>query len=161
MGNGFSNQPVDQAVKSCPLKEIDIYLYDPEGKPVAGEKIELNKEGEATVQSTTNAKGLAHVVGIAPGKWEVNFPDRGFDEWNRMEGRAEPPRWIDIVLVDAEGNPAAEEPFKVVTLDGATVKEDRLDGSGRARVEVEKPGLYKLNFPERDAKDWWPRPEAE
>ena len=105
--------------KSCsPPKFITICLYDAQGNPVQDEDVELTNpdEDEDPVQTKTDKDGKAHVEKITPGKWEVNFPKRGFDEWHRIRMPDKPVTWIEIVLLDANGKPIPNEPFEVTLL---------------------------------------------
>jgi hypothetical protein len=161
MSETFSNAPVGQTAIACPLADIAVVLYDPKGEPVANEPVVLRKTGEQDISATTDEEGRVYIDKLMEGKWEVDFPNRRFDEWKLFEGAYEPPpTWLDIQLVDHEGNGLADEPYLVIGPDGATEFEGMLDANGKARVEVGEPGLCKVNFPERHATDWWPMPAA-
>jgi hypothetical protein len=62
--------------------------------------------------------------------------------------------WIEIELVDEEGNPVPGERYKITLPDGKTVSEGTLDANGRARVEGIDPGTCQISFPDLD-KDAW------
>jgi len=64
------------------------------------------------------------------------------------------PHWIEIQLVDEEGQPVAGEPYIVTLPDGSTVADGTLDEKGFARVEGIDPGTCKVTFPNLD-KDAW------
>ena len=61
--------------------------------------------------------------------------------------------WIEIELVDDDGEPVPGEPYRVTLPDGQTVAEGTLDQKGFARVDGIDPGSCKITFPnlERDA----------
>jgi hypothetical protein len=160
MTEPLANTPADQMVVSCPLREITIYLYDSKSAALSGEKVLLTREGENPAEGSTDGEGRCHITNLTPGEWAVTFPDRSFDEWKYLEGPVEPEKWLDISLEDADGEAVPDEPFIVSTEDGAKVAEERLNGQGRARVEVDALGFYKVNFPERHPKDWWPLKEG-
>jgi type VI secretion system secreted protein VgrG len=61
--------------------------------------------------------------------------------------------WIEIELVDEEGQPVPSEKYLIELSDG-TKKEGMLDSEGHARVDGIDPGTCKVSFPNRDAKDW-------
>jgi type VI secretion system secreted protein VgrG len=61
--------------------------------------------------------------------------------------------WIEIELVDEDGNPVPGETYLVTTPDGA-VAQGTLDENGFARVEGMDPGTCKITFPALD-KDAW------
>jgi hypothetical protein len=61
--------------------------------------------------------------------------------------------FVEIDLKDQDGNPVANEWFKVEFPDG-TVKEGRTDGSGHAWVPGPKEGSVKVSLPRLDKNDW-------
>jgi type VI secretion system secreted protein VgrG len=61
--------------------------------------------------------------------------------------------WIEIELVDEDGNPVPGETYCVTTPDGA-VAQGSLDENGFARIEGMDPGTCKITFPALD-KDAW------
>ena len=63
--------------------------------------------------------------------------------------------WIEVSLVDEEGQPVPYERYRVVTPDG-TVREGFLDPKGLARVDGIDPGTCQITFPELDAEAWRP-----
>ena len=64
------------------------------------------------------------------------------------------PHWIEIELVDEEGQPVPGEPYKITLPDGTTVADGTLDEKGFARVDGIDPGTCKVTFPNLD-KDAW------
>jgi hypothetical protein len=73
------------------------------------------------------------------------------------EGRTEPvveeKTWLEIELVDEEGNPIPGEQYAVTLPDGA-IRVGRLDAEGRARLAGLDPGTCKVSFPDLDARRW-------
>jgi hypothetical protein len=61
--------------------------------------------------------------------------------------------FIEIELVDEEGNPVAGESFEITLPDG-TVVDGTLDDNGRARADGFDPGSCQITFPDLD-KDAW------
>ena len=64
--------------------------------------------------------------------------------------------WIEIELVDQEGQPMAGEPYRILLPDGSAVR-GVLDKNGEARVEGIDPGDCKVTFPQRDGRAWRPK----
>ena len=62
--------------------------------------------------------------------------------------------WIEIKLVDVEGEPIPGEPYEVKLPDGRTVASGTLDEKGWARVEGFDPGSCKVSFPRMDKRAW-------
>jgi hypothetical protein len=54
--------------------------------------------------------------------------------------------WIAFELVDEEGNPVADESYRIVLPDGS-IREGQLDVNGQARVEGIDPGTCEISFP--------------
>ena len=72
-------------------------------------------------------------------------------------GEEKKPHWIEIKLVDTEGNPVPGEKYKITLPDGSTVAEGTLDGKGFARVDGIDPGTCKVTFPNLDQSVWKPK----
>jgi len=70
------------------------------------------------------------------------------------EEDSEEKHWIEIELVDEEGNPVPGEEYEIKMPDGETVDSGTLDEKGKARVEGIDPGTCKITFPKLD-KDAW------
>jgi hypothetical protein len=63
--------------------------------------------------------------------------------------------WIEIVLVDEDGNPVVGERYRV-TLSDDTVADGTLDQNGFARVDPIPQGNCKITFPDLDKDSWEP-----
>ena len=61
--------------------------------------------------------------------------------------------WIGIELKDEEGNPVADESFRVKLADG-TIRTGRLDAEGKARIEDVPAGKHEINFPRVHGDEW-------
>ncbi len=64
--------------------------------------------------------------------------------------------WIEITLVDDEGDPVAGERYRVTLPDGSTLAEGTTDDKGFARVSHIDPGICKVTFPNIDGRAWKP-----
>ena len=62
--------------------------------------------------------------------------------------------WIEIALVDDEGEPRAGERYVVTTSDGRRL-EGHLDDSGHARLDGLRPGSCKIQFPDLHDTAWF------
>src|SRR6185369_10323509 len=62
--------------------------------------------------------------------------------------------WIEIELVDEEGNPVPGEAYRITLPDGESVAEGTLDDKGFARVDGTDPGTCKITFPNLDKEAW-------
>ena len=61
--------------------------------------------------------------------------------------------WIELELLDEEGQPLADELYVLGLPDGTTVKDGELDQNGFARVDGIDPGTYVVIFPNIDEND--------
>jgi uncharacterized Zn-binding protein involved in type VI secretion len=64
--------------------------------------------------------------------------------------------WIEIELVDEQGQPVPNETYEVRLSDG-TLFRGMLDGNGQARIEGIDPGTCQVTFPKVDGKSWRPK----
>lgn len=64
--------------------------------------------------------------------------------------------WIEIRLVDQDGNPVSGGKYKLKITDGS-VREGSLDDDGRVKVSGIDPGTCTLWFPEFDGREWTPK----
>ena len=63
---------------------------------------------------------------------------------------AEGTSWIEIQLVDGEGNPIAEEKYQI-KLPSGSIKEGLTDSQGELRLEDIEPGMCRISFPDLSA----------
>ena len=69
------------------------------------------------------------------------------------EEKARKTSWIEIELVDDDGQPVPGERYRIELSDGSTA-EGTLDEKGQARVEGIEPGSCKVTFPDLDQDTW-------
>ena len=62
--------------------------------------------------------------------------------------------WIEIELVDKEGNPVPGVDYQINRLTGGVVGQGTLDGSGFARVDEIDPNDCEVTFPKVDGNIW-------
>jgi type VI secretion system secreted protein VgrG len=65
--------------------------------------------------------------------------------------------WIEIELVDEDGNPVPGEPYRITLPDGTTVADGTLNEKGWARVDHIDPGTCQVTFPNLDKDAWGPK----
>lgn len=61
--------------------------------------------------------------------------------------------WVDVQLVDEDGEPVGGARYKLKITDGST-REGTLDSSGRIRVSNIDPGTCQVWFPDYDGSEW-------
>jgi type VI secretion system secreted protein VgrG len=65
--------------------------------------------------------------------------------------------WVEIKLVDEDGNPVPGETYQITLPDGSTIADGTLDEKGFARVDHIDPGTCKVTFPNLDKDAWEPK----
>jgi len=60
---------------------------------------------------------------------------------------------VEIELLDAIGNPVANEPYLVIVPEGIK-QSGSLDGQGRARISGIDQGMCQISFPGIDGREW-------
>lgn len=78
-------------------------------------------------------------------------PASGAAEVRQLDPIDDPRAYVQFTLVDAQGKPVVNEPFKVELPDGS-VKRGRTDAGGRAAIPGPRQGTAKVTFTEIDAK---------
>lgn len=68
--------------------------------------------------------------------------------------KAKKPSWIEIKMVDEQGDPVTGEPYSITLPDGETVASGTLDEKGFARIDGIDPGTCQITFPQRDTEAW-------
>ena len=102
------------------------------------------KVAEARAQQSqiqSGKYGAARIVPFKPSAEDLTNPEK---------------TWVEIELVDEEGNPVAGERYAVTLADGTTVAQGTLDQNGFARIEGIDPGTCKVTFPRLDKDAWEP-----
>lgn len=61
--------------------------------------------------------------------------------------------WIEIVLVDRENNPVANESCNITLSDGTT-RSATTDRSGKVRLQGIPQGICRVSFPNIDGREW-------
>jgi hypothetical protein len=138
---------------------IEVFLEDEECRPMSGQRCKITLPDGTVNETVTDGGGFARVSNIVnPGQCKITFPDLDQDAWTSdfecPEPRVQPEfTFLEIALVDMEGQPIGYEPFRITLPDGS-IHEGQLDGSGRVRYEGLLPGECKVTFPERDTEAW-------
>jgi uncharacterized protein (DUF2345 family) len=100
------------------------------------------------------AEAKAEQIAKKKGKYgSTGLPAHKPPKLQSEEEKQEKTDWIEIELLDEEGNGVAGEKYEIELPDGSLAK-GTLDGNGFARVEGVKPGECKVSFPELDESAW-------
>lgn len=116
--------------------------------------------GDSTTVSSESESAAASAPPLAPEGGDDQASTAAAEaERPEGEGRLHPRvgegiHWIEIVLVDASGNPIPGESLHVRFPTGQLI-EGVLDADGRCRIEgVEHPGECEISFPHIRPDDW-------
>lgn len=169
----FLRLPDEPALRAL----LRAFMADPDARAsvrqAAAERGLLGREGRAEdlldVLVSCVARGQAVIVagpnvygrtgpdlGVPPTQGEGEMTPRQAEVAAREEGPAsvaEEKTWLEIELVDEEGNPVPGEQYAIEIPGGAT-RVGRLDEQGRARIEGLDPGTCQVSFPNVDARRW-------
>lgn len=106
-------------------------------------------ESDATEVSTAEARSRQREAGtvdstqVDPAAADSNPPPEEVED-----------HWIGVELVDEDGKPVPDEPYKVKLPDG-TIQSGRLDEKGRARIEgITESGQAQISFPGLHGDEW-------
>lgn len=144
----------------------NFIVIDSSGVSIKGTKIALNSGGSAGSGSavSTEAPGEPNPADeVQPGQDVTYSPaSRQFTPVSytpfantREEDAAEPPptSWVEIEMVDEDGEPWPDEEYEVKRADGKIIK-GRLDSKGRAHVFLPKKEGASVRFPNLDGRAW-------
>lgn len=70
--------------------------------------------------------------------------------------QAQPKHWLEIELVDEDGQPVPNAEYKVVLPDGQVVRGFLNEKGSECIAPIEQPGSCQVSFPGFDGKDWKP-----
>jgi type VI secretion system secreted protein VgrG len=130
-----------------PMKPKDVQEAD---KADPGE---MEKIKQQEIEQGTGKYGL---VALTPHKPPASGP-AGQSGQQGQAGADQKTHWIEIELVDEEGNPVPGEEYQITLPDGSTVASGTLDEKGKARVEGIDSGSCKVTFPNQDKSAWGPK----
>jgi len=124
-------------------------------KLVVGGKVALSMAsgGDVTLAgSSISVDGSAiETKGSKVGKVAGQGAAGGAAAVGALKRRDDPRSMVLITVLDGDGQPVVNEPFKVELPDG-TVKRGRTDASGKAAIPGGKPGTAKVTFTALDEK---------
>jgi type VI secretion system secreted protein VgrG len=109
--------------------------------------------GAGFTQASYAVSSISPAVAGAPKSAASNAPTHD----PTSEENKDKTNWIEINLVDEQGQPVAGEPYQVTLPDGSTVADGTLDEKGHARVDHIDPGSCKVTFPNLDKDAWEPK----
>lgn len=100
-------------------------------------------------ESSAAAAGTAAAAAAAAATTATPLQDEEAAQAASTSDQVEEKHYIEIELLDDEGNPVADEAWFVELPDG-TKKSGRTDAKGFARIDGVDPGTAKVTFPDMD-----------
>lgn len=76
--------PKEDEVVPPEKKWIELEMVDETGRPIAGEKYEVELPDGKIATGTTGANGVARVNGVKPGSCKIRFPNLDQDAWEAI-----------------------------------------------------------------------------
>lgn len=123
---------------------------------ISGPLVNINSGGGAL--SGTAGKIVAPVAALVAALAANAVPGSSEKEEQRhktdAEENSEKKSWIEIEMVDEDGNPVPGEKYKVTLPDNKTVATGTLDEKGYVKVTGIDPGTCKITFPNLDKEAW-------
>jgi hypothetical protein len=122
-------------------------------RTVKAELLEAFRRGELVVLRMPHVSVMP-TVQLAPRKQQAvaeEAPPRVAAE--RPAPARKKKTWVEVELVDQDGDPVPDAQYQVELPDGTT-KTGKLGTNGRARISDIDPGTCKISFPDFDASDW-------
>jgi type VI secretion system secreted protein VgrG len=146
-----SKEPAQIAAKEIELEGTDRLAFVVDGKEVlsfaSSGNVAFGVAGLSVDGSSLAMKG-SQVKKVAAGS-----AASAQAQVTQIKPAPEDKAFVEIEVLDQDGNPAVNEWFRVEFPDG-TVREGKLDGNGHAWVPGPKEGSCKLTFPKLDKKAW-------
>jgi type VI secretion system secreted protein VgrG len=136
---------------------------DPSGVTIVGTIVNINSGGAAGIGSVGSLVPPANpAVPIEPGTAQAGSgmvysqaPVAAAAPTYNAEENKDKKSWVEIELVDEEGNPCPGERYQIKLPDGS-VDSGTLDEKGKARVICD-PGTAEVTFPDLDKDTWEPK----
>lgn len=145
----------------------NFVTIDSGGVTVKGTMVKLNSGGSAGSGSEVSVDAPEDPIvadEVQPGA-DITYsasPDQmGQGTWTALtvthdeptEEEREPESWVEIEMVDEDGNPWANEYYEVTRADGRVIK-GYLNDKGQAHIYLPKKEAANVKFPKLDGRAW-------
>lgn len=127
---------------------------DSSGVTILGTKIKLNSGGAAgmsTAATVATPEKTLVADTATPGR-DVTYTATP-DEVEPVKLEERDTSWVEIELVDEQGQPWPGEPYEITYPDGK-IRQGYLDDKGQAYIGLPKPIAAQVSFPKLDAEAW-------
>jgi Rhs element Vgr protein len=132
----------------------------PEGVTIMGSMVMINSGGAAgagQAVALTAPESAIDADEVVAGK-DTTYSGGGeltqLEPPKEVEGHEFKQSWIEVQLVDEEGQPVAGEVVEIIGPEGESLGSTLTGNDGVARVLVDKPGNCEISFPNLDASAW-------
>ncbi len=159
---------VIEAASEITLKVGGNFIkIDSSGITEMGTQIKLNSGGSAGSGSMVALKEVKPTIAtrtITPGKDKTYSGGKALEpgqmppgiaghEWKPQEVEEKESSWIEIEMVDEDGQPWPGEEYELTLPDGS-IKRGTLDSQGLAHVYLPEKGECQIGFPNLDRRAW-------
>ena len=138
-------------LRLSPSYWVDLTLVDDLGRPLAGEEVRVRLSTGVELLATLDEAG--HLRVDSPKRAPATLWLPGLDQadvpWGPPSPPVTPPAWLELVVTDPDGVPAAGEELVVRLPDGA-VRRVVLDARGFARLEELPAGSCTVWLPSEE-----------
>jgi type VI secretion system secreted protein VgrG len=150
------------------LTKINSGPGSPPGVGTAGQPVSPTAPEDATEADKADPGEMAHIKAeqeqagkgkygtISPASHTPSTVAAAAAAQQATDPKAPPKTWIEIELVNKDGDPVPGEKYSIKLPDGS-VAEGTLDDHGKARVDGIDPGSCQVTFPNMDQTVWEPK----
>jgi Rhs element Vgr protein len=151
-GSSIVLTPAAIFIVGGPLVNINSGSGPPVAPVTAGATAPQQAEDPSAADQSKPGKDVTYTGGeeLKPAEGQAEVAGH---EWKEEEAKEKETTWIDIELVDEEGQPVPGAAYRVTDSQGK-VKEGTLDANGHAHVTGISPGEAQITFPNLDQTAW-------
>ena len=120
-------------------------------EPVAADEADPGKVAKIKAEQAQTKKGKYGSQTVDPG--ESDGASKKQSSGGPAQAEEEPTSFIEVEIVDEDGQPVSGENFELKLPDGKKVS-GSTDAEGAARVDSIPPGNCELTFPNMDQSVW-------
>ncbi|HZV00719.1 MAG TPA: hypothetical protein VFF73_28650 [Planctomycetota bacterium] len=132
------------------LAWIELELFDDvqPRKALAGEPYRIVLPDGEVKEGKLDENGLVRLDGVIPGLCRITLPDWDYEDYTPHRSG-----WIEVELLDEDGEPLAKEPYRI-TLPNGEVRTGEVNEDGRVRLDDIPEGMCQVALPEHDQDDF-------
>jgi uncharacterized Zn-binding protein involved in type VI secretion len=154
---GLAMGPANPILMGCPtvlIGEVGMGSTIPTrvGEAMTSMSSVIGGDAGSTAQSLATASQNAAATVSLAGQ-DALSQAVGVDPSQNSSAASDKKVWVEIELLDQDGKPVPNEPYRIELPDGSAT-EGSTDDRGRARVDGIDPGNCKISFTSLDQRSW-------